>query len=83
MSSLSSMFKLLINNNSINAQHLENKPSLLIHSTLELLIQNAQDQLLTKETVLHHMLLLLLELSLIDSVLPTKKTIQDFLLNHH
>ena len=83
MSSPSLMFKHLINNNFINVQHLESKLLSLIHSTLELLILNAQDQLLTKETVLLHMPLQQLEPSLIDSVFLTKKTIQDFLHKHH
>lgn len=77
------MFKHLINNNFINVQHLESKPLSLIHLTLELPTLNVQDQSLTKEIVLHHMLLLQLEPSLIDSALPTKKTIQSFLLNRH
>jgi hypothetical protein len=83
MLSLSLMFKHQINNNYINVQHLESKQLSQIHLTSELHIPSVQDQLLIKEIVHRHMLLLQLEPLLIDFAFLTKKTIQNFLLKHH
>lgn len=83
MSNHSLTFKRLINNNFISVLLLENKLSSLIPTISEQPIPSVQDQLLTKEIALLHILLLQLVLSLTDFALQIKKTIQSFLLKPH